>query len=185
MNMNYKHLGMYLLVGIISGVLCTGIPAWRFFPKIVNEQIPAVILTIAIVVAVRFINAIQFRNGWLSPVILTMACLIGWYLAVEFGSNYYTTDWYFVVSGAIGGLFVAIGVALAWNLSRPGFAITVITVVGILGGILLFFVALTGYFGETVALMETLILFVVWQSILLLGICISVQIDSSKSSGEQ
>ena len=177
--MNFKHLGMYLLVGIISGGLCTGIPAWRFFPKIVNEQIPAVILTIAIVVAVRYISAIQFRNGWLSPVILTMACLIGWYLAVEFGSNYYRTDWYFVVSGAIGGIFVAIGFALAWKLSRPGFAITVITMAGTLGGILLIviFVALTE--------METLILFVVWQSILLLGICISVQIDSSKSSVEQ
>jgi hypothetical protein len=50
---------------------------------------------------------------------------------------------------------------------------------GTLGGILLIFifVALTE--------METLILFVVWQSILLLGICISVQIDSSKSSVEQ
>mgnify|MGYP001475622942 FL=1 len=179
MNMNFKHLGMYLLVGIISGGLCTGITALRFFPKIVNEQIPAVILTIAIVVAVRYISAIRFRNGWLSPVILTMACLIGWYLAIEFGSNYYRTDWYFVVSGAIGGISVAIGFALAWNLSRPGFAITVITMAGTLGGILLIFifVALTE--------METLILFVVWQSILLLGICISVQIDSSKSSVEQ
>lgn len=177
MTMNFKHLGMYLLVGIISGGLCTGITALRFFPKIVNEQIPAVILAIAIVVAVRYISAIRFRNGWLSPVILTIACLIGWYLAVEFGSNYYRTDWYFVVSGAIGGIFVAIGFALAWNLSRPGFAITVITMVGILGGILLFFVALTGY-------LETLILFVVWQSILLLGICILVKLDSRKSSVE-
>ena len=170
---------MYLLVGIISGVLCTGIFDWLSFPKIVNEHVPAVILAIAIVVAVRYISVIQFRNGWLSPVILTMACLIGWYLAIEFGSNYYRTDWYFVVSGAIGGISVAIGFALAWNLSRPGFAITVITMAGTLGGILLIFifVALTE--------METLILFVVWQSILLLGICISVQIDSSKSSGEQ
>ena len=178
MNINFKHLGMYLLVGIISGGLCTGIVDWSFFPKIVNEHIPAVILTIAIVVAVRYISAIQFRNGWLSPVILTMACLIGWYLAIEFGSNYYRTDWYFVVSGAIGGIFVAIGFALAWKLSRPGFAITVITMAGTLGGILLIFifVALTE--------METLILFVVWQSILLLGICISVQIDSTKSSVE-
>ena len=177
--MNFKHLGMYLLVGIISGGLCTGVIALRFFPKIVNEQIQPVILTIAIVVAVRYISAIQFRNRWLSPVILTMACLIGWYLAIEFGSNYYRTDWYFVVSGAIGGIFVAIGVALAWNLSRPRFAITVITMAGTLGGILLIliFVALTE--------METLILFVVWQSILLLGICISVQIDSSKSPIEQ
>ena len=177
MTMNFKHLGMYLLVGIISGGLCTGITALRFLPKIVNEQMPAVILAIAIVVAVRYISAIRLRNGWLSPVILTIACSIGWYFAVEFGSNYYWTGWYFVVSGAIGGIFVAIGFALAWNLSRPGFAITVITMVGILGGILLFFVALTGY-------LETLILFVVWQSILLLGICILVQLDSRKSSVE-
>tara|TARA_B100002003_G_scaffold237353_1_gene254342 strand:- start:204 stop:743 length:540 start_codon:yes stop_codon:yes gene_type:complete len=179
MNMNFKHLGMYLLVGIISGVLCTGIFDWLSFPKIVNEHVPAVILAIAIVVAVRYISVIQFRNGWLSPVILTMACLIGWYLAIEFGSNYYRTDWYFVVSGAIGGISVAIGFALAWNLSRPGFAITVITMAGTLGGILLIFIFVV------LTEMQTLILFVVWQSILLLGICISVQIDSSKSSGEQ
>ncbi len=176
--MNFKHLGMYLLVGIISGGLCTGITALRFFPKIVNEQIPAVILAIAIVVAVRYISAIRFRNGWLSPVILTIACLIGWYLAVEFGSNYYRTDWYFVVSGAIGGIFVAIGFALAWKLSRPGFAITVITMAGTLGGILLIFIFVA------LSEMETLILFVVWQSILLLGICILVQLDSRKSSVE-
>jgi len=169
---------MYLLVGIISGGLCTGITALRFFPKIVNEQIPAVILAIAIVVAVRYISAIRFRNGWLSPVILTIACLIGWYLAVEFGSNYYRTDWYFVVSGAIGGIFVAIGFALAWKLSRPGFAITVITMAGTLGGILLIFIFVA------LSEMETLILFVVWQSILLLGICILVQLDSRKSSVE-
>ncbi len=178
MNMNFKRLGMYLLVGIISGGLCTGITALRFFPKIVNEQIPAVILAIAIVVAVRYISAIRFRNGWLSPVILTIACLIGWYLAVEFGSNYYRTDWYFVVSGAIGGIFVAIGFALAWKLSRPGFAITVITMAGTLGGILLIFIFVA------LSEMETLILFVVWQSILLLGICILVQLDSRKSSVE-
>ena len=182
MNINYKHLGMYLLVGVISGGLCHGIIAWRLFPKVVNEQIPAVILTIAIMVAVRYISGIQFRNGWFSPVILTMACLIGWYLSIKFGASYYREDWYFVVSGAVGGIFVAIGVALAWNLSRPGFAITVITMAGILGGILLIFIF---FVIAEYEYMEILILFVVWQSILLLGICISVQIDSSKSSVEQ
>ena len=57
--MNFKHLGIYLLVGVISGGLCTGITDWRFFPKIINEHIPAVILTIAIVVAVRYVSGIQ------------------------------------------------------------------------------------------------------------------------------
>ena len=179
MNMNFKHLGIYLLVGVISGGLCTGITDWRFFPKIINEHIPAVILTIAIVVAVRYVSGIQYRNGWLSPVILTMACLIGWYFAIEFGSNGYGPDWHLVVGGAIGGISVAIGFVLAWKLSRPGFSITVITVAGTLGGMLLVSILVT------LSEMGTLILFVVWQSILLLGICVSVQIDSTKSSAEE
>ena len=181
---NYKHLGMYLLVGIISGGLCVGITTWGLLPTIVNDHIPAGVLAVAIVVAVRYISVIQFRSGWLSALILTMACLIGWYLAIEFGFRYYTTqiynpvsDWYLVVSGTIGGASVAIGFTLTWNLSRPRFAIAVITMAGMLGGILLFILALIEY-------METLSLFVVWQSILLLGISISAQIESAKSSVE-
>ena len=176
--MNFKHLGMYLLVGVTSGGLCAGVTDRSFFPKIINEHIPAVILTVAIVVAVRHVSGIQYRNGWLSPVILTMACLIGWYFAIKFGSKGYDPDWHLVVSGAIGGISVAIGFALAWKISRRGFSITVITVAGTLGGMLLVSIWVT------LTEMETLILFVVWQSILLLGICFSVQIDSTKSSVE-
>lgn len=172
---NYKQLGTYILVGIISGCLCTGIAEWRLFPKIVNEQIPAIILTIVMVVVVRYVSKIQFRSGWLSPIALTAACLIGWNLAIEFGSDYYRTDWYVVISGTIGGVFVAIGVSLTWPLSRPVPVVIIITSSGLVGGIILFLVGLAGY-------LETLGLFVIWQSILLLGICISIQIYSTQLS---
>ena len=137
----------------------------------------AITLAIAILVAGRYISDIQFRSGWLSPAILIVACGIGWHFAYEFGYKFHTHDLTFIGSGAIGGICVSIGIAVAWNLSRPRFAITVITMAGVLGGLVSIFLAeLTPTFVN---------LFLVWQGILLLGIGIAVQIDSAKSSAEQ
>ncbi len=173
MNLNYKHLGMYLLAGIVSGLMC----AYSYSFSL--ELGPGLVLGIMIFLAGRYISDIAPRNTWLSPLILVLACAIGWFLAYHFGYAYGAEDFSFFGSGAIGGIFVAIGLALAWKLNRVWLVIALTVLAGILGVLMWYFVIMI--------LSELLFitfnaLFVSWQAILFLAIGIAVQIDSNKSS---
>jgi hypothetical protein len=89
MKLNYKHLGMYLVAGIASGLICT------FLPGIIDHDLlffgtnftPAIILSIMIFLAGRYISGITPRNSWLNPLILILACGVGWFLALQHGST--------------------------------------------------------------------------------------------------
>jgi len=168
MNLNYKHLGMYLLAGIASGLLC-------YFPLGIIDTTnftPAIILGIMIFLAGRYISGITPRNTWLNPLVLILACGVGWILALKFGSEYWRMVWSWIGSGVIGGFFVGIGLVIAWRLKRIWMVIVLTTLAGGLGGLVL-------------ALVENRLLFIYWQGILLLGIGIAIQIDSRKSSIEK
>ena len=90
MNLNYKHLGMYLVAGIASGLLChliyTNHNVWKYVG-------PSLVLGAMTTLAGRYISGIALRNTWLSPLILILACGIGWLLAFEFGIAYTSKDW--------------------------------------------------------------------------------------------
>ncbi len=151
---------------------------------------PAFILGIAIAIVGRWISNVHFRHNYLGPLGLLGSCLIGWHLAMEFGESWYQEiKWWWVVSGAIGGICVSIGFVLAWKLSRVVFAITVTTLAGLLGGCTLLIVQhympSDSSFIPSPSLLLTPQMYIVWQAILLLGIGIAVQIDSAKSSAEQ
>jgi len=180
MNLNYKHLGMYLLAGIVSGLLCGLITHFVGFGNFPYYAGPGLVLGIMIFLAGRYISDIAPRNTWLSPLILVLACAIGWFLAYEFGDSYYQEDFSFFGSGAIGGIFVAIGLALAWKLNRVWIVIALTVLAGILGVLMWYLVT---YFFDVFGFEDSwIMLFVSWQSILLLAIGIAVQIDSNKSS---
>ena len=179
MNLNYKHLGMYLLAGIVSGLFCGLITHFVGFGNFPYYAGPGLVLGIMIFLAGRYISDIAPRNTWLSPLILVLACAIGWFLAFRFGHAYGGEDFSFFGSGAIGGIFVAIGLALAWKLNRVWLVIALTVLAGILGVLMWYFVIMI--------LSELLFitfnaLFVSWQAILFLAIGIAVQIDSNKSS---
>jgi hypothetical protein len=168
MNLNYKHLGMYLVAGVASGLLC-------YFPLGIIDTTnftPAIILGIMIFLAGRYISGITPRNTWLNPLVLILACGVGWILALKFGSEYWRMVWSWIGSGVIGGFFVGIGLVIAWRLKRIWMVIVLTTLAGGLGGLVL-------------ALVENRLLFIYWQGILLLGIGIAIQIDSRKSSIEK
>ena len=167
MNLNYKHLGMYLVAGVASGLLCRLIftnDEWSIFG-------PSLVLGAMITLAGRYISGITPRNTWLNPLILILACGIGWFLAFQHGVTGGFYIWP-VESGVIGGFFVGIGLVIAWRLKRIWMVIVLTTLAGGLGGLVF---TLVGF----------QLLFITWQAILLLSIGIAIQIDSRKSSIEE
>ena len=174
MNLNYKHLGMYLLVGIASGLLCrliyTSNDVWQYVG-------PSLVLGAMITLAGRYISGITPRNPWLNPLILSLACGVGWFLAFQHGV---TGGFYIGVieAGIFGGFFVGIGLVVAWRLKRIWMIIMLTTLAGGLGALVLVLPELFGFD-------NFFPLFITWQGILLLGIGIAIQIDSPKSSIEE
>ena len=172
MILNYKHLGMYLLAGVASGLLCrliyTSHDVWQYVG-------PSLVLGAMITLAGRYISGITPRNPWLTPLILILACGVGWFLAFHHG----VTNGFFVggviEAGIFGGFFVGIGLVVAWRLKRIWMIIMLTTLAGGLGALVLEQSVLFGFDN----------LFITWQGILLLGIGIAIQIDSPKSSIEK
>jgi hypothetical protein len=192
---------MYLVAGIASGLLChfpLGIidSALLFFG---TNFTPAIILGIMIFLAGRYISGITPRNTWLNPLILILACGVGWFLAHQHGSTgefsigangefsaveYGVIGIVEVESGVIGGFFVGIGLVMAWRLKRIWMVIMLTTLAGGLGGLVLVY-ALWDFSVWNSSYIEVLLLQITWPSILLLGIGIAIQIDSRKSSIEE
>ena len=181
MNLNYKHLGMYLVVGIASGLLCrliyTSHDVWQYVG-------PSLVLGAMITLAGRYISGITPRNPWLNPLVLILTCGIGLFLNYEFGDGDCYRHWCVIEAGIIGGFFIAIGLVIAWRLKRIWMIIVLTTLAGGLGGLV------WGYAFRDFSLwnsfyIEVLLLQITWPSILLLGIGVAIQIDSRKSSIEK
>ena len=177
------YLAKYLLLGLLCGVVATvkgddsilsfPLPSPWFF-------LPAVLLGAVISIAGRYISGLQFRHGWFSPVILIVACSIGWYAAqylyiVTLAYVLFEQSPFFVplvitpAAGGVGALAVAIGLVLAWRLSRHGFVIAVVTLAGILGPVVM-------------SLGTAVDLFIAWHGILFLGIGIAIPVNSDRNN---
>ena len=181
MNLNYKHLGMYLLAGIVSGLLCGLITHFVGFGNFPYYAGPGLVLGIMIFLAGRFISGITPRNPWLNPLVLILACGVGWFLAFLHGVNDGFYIWP-VESGVTGGFFVGIGLVIAWRLNRIWLVIVLTVLAGILG-VLMWLVTVEFFeLFASAADLDLIPLFVNWQAILLLAIGIAVQIDSTKPS---
>ena len=199
MKMNYKHLGMYVLAGIVSGGLSAAewlLAAQIDFDTVIWLAMP-ITLAAGIYTVGRYVSDTDLRHTWFSPLALVVTYLVGWYLASMFAGRCLDTIfgegcvfgsfWGVVVSGGIGGICVAIGVAIAWRLNSVGSVITITTVAGLLGGLAFNIgtVVDTAFDHLHVGEWWWLAAPIIWQPILLLGIGIAVQIDSAKSSAEQ
>jgi len=185
MNLNYKHLGMYLVVGIVSGLLF-------HFSNIIHIDLmffgtnftSAIILGIMILLAGRYISGITPRNPWLNPLVLILGCGIGWFLNHEFRGGDCYRYWCVIEAGIFGGFFVGIGLVIAWRLKRIWMIIMLTTLAGGLGGLVFGYVFWNHSVWESSSYIEVLSQ-ITWPSILLLGIGIAIQIDSPKSSIEE
>ena len=181
MNLNYKHLGMYLVVGIASGLLCrliyTSHDVWQYVG-------PSLVLGAMITLAGRYISGITPRNPWLNPLVLILGCGIGWFLNHEFRGGDCYRYWCVIEAGIFGGFFVGIGLVIAWRLKRIWMIIMLTTLAGGLGGLVFGYVFWNHSVWESSSYIEVLSQ-ITWPSILLLGIGIAIQIDSPKSSIEE
>ncbi len=130
MNLNYKHLGMYLVAGIASGLLCrliyTSHDVWQYVG-------PSLVLGVMITLAGRYISGITPRNPWLNPLILILACGVGWFLAFQHGVNGGFYIWC-VESGVIGGCFFCIWLGFSLVLKWGWFVLVLNTLAGGFGG---------------------------------------------------
>ena len=165
---NYKHLGMYLAAGIASGFLCLLVfdmdNVWQGYVG------PPLIFGIVILLSRRYIDRSSPRNTWIGPLMLVIFCIIGWILAYLFGAEYYDeTDLWLIASGVIGGAGVAVGCIAAWRLRKIWVVSAIIVAAGGLGGAVEMLLDIAGK--------EFWSLFIVWQSIVLLGIGVAIQID--------
>jgi len=171
MNLHYKHLGMYLLAGIVSGLLCHLIfdpdNVWRLYAG------PPLVLGVVIVLSVRHIGDVTPRNTWISPLVLVISCTIGWILAFKFGGEYHRHHLSNIASGVIGGAGVAVGFVAAWRVEKIWVVSAMITTAGGLGGAVLILLDIAG--------IHFVSLFVVWQSIVILSIGVVIQIDSKQA----
>ena len=169
---NYKHLGMYLAAGIASGLLCLLIfdmdNVWQGYVG------PPLIFGIVILLSRRYIDRSSPRNTWIGPLMLVIFCIIGWILAYLFGAEYYDeTDLWLIASGVIGGAGVAVGCIAAWRLQKIWVVSAMIVLAGGLGGAVAILL--------DVVRIDFVPLFVIWQSIVLLGIGFAIQIDARPS----
>ena len=136
MKMNYKHLGMYVLAGIMSGFMM--FPT-AFGGGLSSEHLGVYIfmtgiwLPISILVVGDSVSDMRCRSDWFSPLAFITLCCIGWWAAFSYGANNYSINfdnkcgWFcypeMVWSGGIGGVFVGVGLALAWKVKRIGVVI--------------------------------------------------------------
>ena len=89
MKMNYKHLGLYVLAGIVSGGLSTAewlLAALNDFDMVMRLAMP-ITLAAGIYTVGRYVSDTDLRHTWFSPVALVVTCLVGWYLASMFAGR--------------------------------------------------------------------------------------------------
>lgn len=185
MNAKSWYLTKYLLLGLLFGLINVvlsqlfraGSLGWMASSWFFLFFLPAVVLGAVISIAGRYISGLQFRHRWFGPVILIVACSIGWWAAnvlmISLTPSFDSLsliEW--ISAGGVGGLSLAIGLVLAWRLGRKRFTITVVTLAGALGG------AVGGIFDFDLVSPDWL--YMVWQGILLLGIGIAIPVNRNR-----
>jgi hypothetical protein len=150
MKMNYKHLGLYVLAGIISAGFCEygsggSSGAYGLDSNFVFSMHP-IWLAIAILVIGDYASGMRCRSDWLSPLVFIAMCEIGWLSAFYsfifimgwVPGNTPDYSWLSVIgSGLSGGICVAIGLVLTWKINKIRIVITTITLAGLLGALIL------------------------------------------------
>jgi len=168
---NVKQLPMYIGAGVMSGVICWAGGFALPEDSLILKIYPGLILGAALFIVVTKEKLRPGVKTFLPLIILMAACVIGWRLAVDVGYRH-GSPYRFATAGAVGALSVACGMAWVWQIRNSNALVrfvALITATGALGGWLF-----RVLHDETPTRLGddlwTLLLFLEWQTILLLGI---------------
>lgn len=166
-----KVLLRFLAVGVVSALLCWA-GGFVLPQSVALDAWPGVVLGLALFVAgvIDHRPARSFRP--LSAILLIIFTVLGWRLAIEVGYAH-GKPVPFVVAGALGAFCVAIGLMLAWQLrSRRTQFVFLVTAFGALGGFIFRFI--NAALGSDSDKAWALLLFLEWQTVLMLGIWLAL-----------
>ena len=132
---------------------------------------PGMVLGLALLAVGQVLGEIPRSRLWVAALLLPTFCMLGWRLAVDVGFQYGAPLPY-VAAGAMGAFSVAIGLLLAWRIQNKAvLLVSIVSAAGALGGLVFqliekFIDGSGDYWG--------LILFVEWQTLLMLGIALAM-----------
>lgn len=162
-----RSLPLFLLCGLLSGVLC-----WlggRLLPEgsLLLKIYPGLVLGTALCFAGVLFGLVQ--ESWRAArfVIIVAGTVAGWRLSVDVGYQYGEPIPY-IAAGALGALTAALGLLWPWSIRfRVAGFVSLVTVSGAFGGMV--FKAIVDLFPNMHEDVWVLALFTEWQSIFMLG----------------
>ncbi len=183
MSITGKQFQSFVLIGLVSGVICS-------FGDLVLPDIdwlvdvyPGVVLGFFLFFSGKYLANRQSSNSLPALVVIISASIVGWRLAVKVGVESGINELFlFAVCGVVGAVCVAIGLLYAWRI-RSGILlfIIIITLAGALGGFVFHLIELvTGISSAGSDLWWPFLLFVVWQTLLFAGISMALRFGSSR-----
>ena len=162
---------IYLSAGLASGIL-----SWagaRVLPEasLFLNLYPGMVLGVALLVVGQVLGEIPRSRLWVAALLLPAFSMLGWRVAVDVGFQY-SAHIPYVAAGAMGAFCVAVGLLFAWRIQNNALRlVSIVSAAGALGGLVFQLIekSIDGsadYWG--------LILFVQWQTMLMLGIALAV-----------
>lgn len=175
-----RRLAVFLGAGIISGIVC-----WQgmfFIPEgsVWLKVYPGVIFGLVLFAVGQFYHLNRWRS-WIYPLIIIMtATIVGWWVALDIGFAH-GRPVPMLTAGALGALIVAIGLLGAWAVQRRiGGFLLLITIAGALGGQIA--QLLWDFLPQLGDDLWTLILFIEWQSLVMIAIAVAARWSMHLSS---
>lgn len=168
-----KLLTACLLAGLLSAVLCWAGGSLLGDESLLNKPFPGIVLGLALFGLGEYLRVTPTPGGVWTGLILIVFSVIGWRLSINVGYEYGQPIPY-VAAGAVGGFTVALGTLLAWRISQSRVRhVLLITAAGAFGGLV--FQVLEANF-KMADDIWVLVLFLEWQSILMLGIGLALSV---------
>lgn len=178
-----KRMQAFLLLGIVSGLLCSF--GGRYLPDIrwLEDAYPGVVLGLFLFFAGRYVAHRAGRKPLSALLVTVSAGIIGWRLAVKVGTDSGIEPLFlYAVCGVVGAACVAVGLLYAWRIRSGIVPFVLITLAaGALGG---FLFHLLEQLGDLSSLRPghwwSTWLFTLWQGVLFAGLAFALRFASSR-----
>lgn len=179
-----KQLQAFLLLGLVSGFICSFAGPELPDIKWLLDAFPGVVLGLFIFFAGRYIAHRDGQKWFSALVVIISAAVIGWRLAVKVGVDSGLDELYlFAVCGAVGAGCVALGLLYAWRI-RSGVVpfVLIVLLAGAFGGFVFHLIELAfGISSIKNDFVWTTLLFTLWQTLLFAGLAFALRFGSGRA----